>query len=65
MLLCGNSMEMYFNLLQSLYLYELTFVYHAMRIRLCNQLIVRNVLVIQENYKAVMTCQELTTTGAK
>ena len=33
-----------------------------MGIRLCNQLIIRDVLVIRENYKAVMTCRELTTT---
>ena len=36
-----------------------------MGIHLCNQLIVRDVLVTRENYKAVMTCQELTKTGAK
>ena len=28
-------------------------------------LIVRDVLVVREGYKAVMTCQELTTAGAK
>ena len=50
---------------QSLYLYELTFVLHAMEIRLSDQLIVRDILVIQENYKAVMTCRELTTTGER
>ena len=36
-----------------------------MRILLSNQLILRDVLVIRENYKVVMTCQELITTGAK
>ena len=50
---------------QSLYPYELTFVLHAMGIRLSNQLIVRYVLVIWENYKAVLTCRELTTTGER
>ena len=50
---------------QSLYLYELTFVLHAMGICLCNQLIVRDVLVIRENYKAVMTCRELTIAGER
>ena len=36
-----------------------------MGIRLSNQLIVRDVLVIRENYKAIMTCRELTTTGER
>ena len=36
-----------------------------MGIRLCNQLIVRDVLVIREDYKAVITCRELTTTGER
>ena len=36
-----------------------------MGIRLCNQLTVQDVLVIREDYKAVMTCRELTTTGER
>ena len=36
-----------------------------MGIHLCNRLIVRDVLVIREDYKAVMTCRELTKTGER
>ena len=36
-----------------------------MGIRLYNQLIVRDVLDIREDCKAVMTCRELTTTGER